>query len=59
MCARVCLQEIVTYGCFASGYVQEWAKDETDIYFDKTVNVDKHLCQTILNYKVMNRARKF
>lgn len=43
VCAGVCLLGIVVYGWFASGEVQEWARDETELYFEKTDKVDKHV----------------
>ncbi|VDI22642.1 Hypothetical predicted protein [Mytilus galloprovincialis] len=43
VCAGVCLLGIVGYGCFASGEVQEWAKDETAMNFKKTEKNDKHV----------------
>ncbi|CAC5407402.1 SLC17A5 [Mytilus coruscus] len=41
VCAGVCLLGTVVYGCFASGEVQEWAKDETEINFEKPENNEK------------------
>ncbi|CAC5407404.1 SLC17A5 [Mytilus coruscus] len=39
VCAGVCLLGTVVYGCFASGEVQEWAKeDKTEINFEKSEN---------------------
>ncbi|CAG2215272.1 SLC17A5 [Mytilus edulis] len=42
VCAGVCLLGIVVFGCLASGEVQEWAKDETEVNVEKTKNIDKN-----------------
>lgn len=42
VCAGVCLLGIVVFGCLASGEVQEWAKDETEINIEKPKYIDKN-----------------